>query len=79
MASIDFDPEDYIDEISTNDLIKELECRANKGDEPAKAYLSKRDGGYPVRYYTREDLIEAIQAGDRTHLNIVIEGLRIEA
>ena len=41
MASIDFDPEDYLDEVDTDDLIDELKERAERENKRAKAYLSE--------------------------------------
>lgn len=38
MAIIDFDPIDYIDEISTKSLVRELETRRERGD--GEAYTS---------------------------------------
>lgn len=37
MATIDFDPEDYLDEVDTDDLIDEL--RSRKKDKDARAFL----------------------------------------
>lgn len=39
MASLDFDPEDYLDEVDIDNLIEELKDRVNCGDKKAKAYL----------------------------------------
>ena len=36
MASIDFDPIDFIDEISTKELVRELESRRERGDGDAR-------------------------------------------
>lgn len=63
MATVEFDPEDYLDEISTETLKKTL--------------IRRGVIGTPARLYTKRDLIEAIKLGDQTHLNIVIEGLPI--
>lgn len=68
MASIDFDPEDYIDEISTSDLVRELKSRK---DEAAKKFANE-----PTFRSVLKDIEECIHRRDFAGALLEIEKAR---
>ncbi len=63
MATISFNISDYLYELTTQELLTELTRRT--GRSPAACGFT----------YSKADPIAAIDAGDRTHINIVIDNL----
>ncbi|MDD2794390.1 hypothetical protein [Acidocella sp.] len=63
MATISFDVSDYLYELTTQELLTELTRRTGR---------SLVACGFT---YSKADLIAAIDAGDGTHINIVIDNL----
>lgn len=64
MAYIDFDPEDYIDDIDTSALIKEIQSRARTGkDKEAADFLGEvaNEDGEKVS----EAIFRACRIGDK--------------
>lgn len=62
MAYIDFDPEDYLDEISTDKLIKELRSRGEDARDEVVSLL--------------DDMEDAFRAKDAAHFDIALMRLR---
>lgn len=83
MAEIDFDPEDYLDEVSTDALIDELKTRNNFN--PSKDFIIEAetinnsgiidlnpDERFPIRYA----IIKLLDLSVGASLKDIIEGIK---